>query len=68
MKRMWDAKLFFGRCPYTGNPCKVWECDSCEVEMQEREQEQLLDDKEYEEYEEGLDAVTRTVCDKEDDL
>ena len=51
MKRTWDAKLFFGRCPYTGNFCKVWECDSCEVEMQEREQAQLLDDREYEEVE-----------------
>lgn len=49
MKRTWDAKLFFGRCPYTGNFCKVWECDSCKVEAQEREQAQLLDDKEYEE-------------------
>ncbi len=51
MKRTWDAEFFDGECPYTGKPCYEWECDSCEVEMQEREQAQLLDD--YEEVKNG---------------
>lgn len=57
MKRTWDAELFDGKCPYTGKPCYEWECDSCEVEMQEREQAQLLDD--YEEVKNGQTRIDR---------
>lgn len=36
MKRVYDAKFFEGKCPYTDKPCYEWECDTCEVEAQEK--------------------------------
>ena len=34
---MTDAELFAYKCPYTDKPCYSWECESCEVEQEERE-------------------------------
>ena len=29
--------IFKGRCPYTDEPCKDWECQKCPVELSELE-------------------------------
>ena len=44
MKRTGDAELFDWKCPYTGKPCNEWECDTCEVEEQEKEAMKDIDD------------------------
>lgn len=31
--------IFKGRCPYTDEPCKDWECQKCPVELRELELE-----------------------------
>lgn len=36
MKRIYDAEIFNGKCPYTGKPCYDWECIICEVEAEEK--------------------------------
>lgn len=50
MRRTYDAEFFDGKCPYTGKPCYEWECDTCEVEMQEKESMKAVDDAEYKEW------------------
>ena len=50
MKRIYDAEFFDGKCPYTGKPCYEWECDTCEVEVREKESMQSFDDAEYKEW------------------
>ena len=49
MKRTWDAELFDGKCPYTGEPCYDWECDTCEIEAEEKKSMEELDRAESEE-------------------
>lgn len=49
MKRTYDAEFFDGKCPYTGKPCYEWECNICEVEMQEKESMKDVDDEDYKE-------------------
>lgn len=36
----YDRIFFDGKCPYTGKPCDKWECDACEVELQERKEQE----------------------------
>ena len=43
MKRTYDAEFFDGKCPYTGRPCYEWECNSCEVDSQEKKDMEDLD-------------------------
>lgn len=43
MKRTWDAEFFDGKCPYTDNPCYEWECDTCEIEAEEKKSMEELD-------------------------
>lgn len=50
MKRTYDAEFFDGECPYTGKPCYEWECDTCEVEAQEKEAMKAVDNAEYKEW------------------
>ena len=50
MKRTYDAEFFDGKCPYTGKSCYEWECDTCEVEAQEKEAMKAVDDAEYREW------------------
>lgn len=48
MKRMWDEEFFDGKCPYTDNPCYEWECDTCEIEAEEKKSMKELDKAESE--------------------
>lgn len=51
MKRTYDAKRFDGKCPYTDKPCYEWECDTCEIEAEEKKSMEELDRAESEEKE-----------------
>lgn len=42
-KRTYDAELFDGKCPYTDKPCYDWECNTCEIDAQEKEAIEELD-------------------------
>lgn len=48
MKRTYDAEFFNGKCPYTDKPCYEWECDTCEVEAEEKKSMEELDKAESE--------------------
>ena len=48
MKRTYDAEFFDGKCPYTDKPCYEWECDTCEVEAEEKKSMEELDKAESE--------------------
>ena len=37
------AKFFDGKCPYTNKPCYDWECDTCEVDAEEKKSMEELD-------------------------
>ena len=50
MKRTYDAEFFDGKCPYTGKPCYEWECNTCEVEEQEKKNMEELDKAKSEEH------------------
>lgn len=43
MKRTYDTEYFGGKCPYTDKPCNEWECDTCEIDAQEKEAMEELD-------------------------
>ena len=49
MKQVYDAEFLDGKCPYTGKPCYEWECNSCEVDSQEKKNMEELDKEESEE-------------------
>lgn len=49
MKRTYDAERFEGKCPYTDKPCNEWECDTCEIEAEEKKSMEELDRAESEE-------------------
>jgi hypothetical protein len=57
MKRTYDAEFFDGKCPYTDKPCYEWECDTCEVEEQEKEAMKAVDDGKY--WEDAQEALSR---------
>ena len=41
-----EAEFFDWDCPYTGKHCEDWECDSCDVEMEERKAYEDFDESE----------------------
>lgn len=41
-------QLFHGSCPYTGDKCEKWTCDTCEVEENEKALLKELDKEEAE--------------------
>lgn len=45
-----DAEYFEGKCPYTEESCDKWDCVTCEINKQEREETEKMDKAEYEEY------------------
>lgn len=55
MKRTYDAEFFNGRCPYTDKPCCEWECDTCEIDAQEKKDAEELDRAEREDENENND-------------
>lgn len=36
MGRVYDDDLSVNECPYTGRICYKWECETCEIEQEER--------------------------------
>ena len=45
---MTNAEIFNGKCPYTGNLCNVWECDTCDIEAEEKKSMEEFDKAESE--------------------
>ena len=57
MRRIWDAEFFDGKCPYTDKPCTDWECDTCEIEAEEKKSMEELDKAESE----GEECISKTT-------
>ena len=43
MRHTYDEEFFEGKCPYTGKLCYFWECDTCEIEAEEKKSIEELD-------------------------
>ena len=47
---MTNKEYFDGKCPYTDKSCDKWDCLSCDINKQEKEETEKMDKAEYEEW------------------